>query len=291
MTNATLQNTHILVEVNTKGAEILQFRNLYKTQEVLWKPDLNFWNRTAPLLFPVVGKLKNDQFKYEGKLYSMKQHGFARDAEFAVIQQTDTHLHLQLKSNQETKSQYPFDFQLDVKYTISGHRLQAENTITNMGEVTMPVSFGAHPGFSIQLPVDTCKIIIHREGKENPTQEILQRHLISDGLYTGETEEVQVKNGEIQLSENYFQQDAIVFKNEDITGMSLVQNGELIARLDAETAPYWGIWKKPDAPFVCIEPWWGIADHSQNELDLLTKEGIHLLAKKEVHSIFYDIST
>jgi len=221
----------------------------------------------------------------------MKQHGFARDAEFAVIQQTDTHLHLQLKSNQETKSQYPFDFQLDVKYTISENRLQAENTITNMGEVTMPVSFGAHPGFAIQLPVDTCKIIIHRKGKENPTEEVLQRHLILDGLYTGETEEVQVKNGEIQLSENYFQQDAIVFKNEDITGMSLVQNGELIARLDAETAPYWGIWKKPDAPFVCIEPWWGIADHSQNEFDLLTKEGIHLLAKKEVHSIFYDIST
>lgn len=291
MTHATLQNTHILVEVNTKGAEISQFRNLYKTQEVLWNPDFNFWNRTAPLLFPVVGKLKNDQFKYNANIYSMKQHGFARDAEFELVEQTATLLHLRLISNPNTQIQYPFDFQLDVKYTLKDSQLQAENIITNLGDDTMPVSFGAHPGFSIQLPVDTCKIIIHREGKETPTEEILQRHLIAEGLYTGETEPVKIQNGEIPLNENYFEHDAIVFKNAGITGMSLVQNGELIARLDAPNAPYWGIWKKPGAPFVCIEPWWGIADHSQTQYDLLTKEGVHLLEKHDALSIKYDIST
>jgi len=291
MSNLQLQNTHILVDVNPKGAEISQLRNLYTTKEVLWKVDQNYWNRTAPLLFPVVGKLKNDSYNIDGKTYQMKQHGFARDAQFEVVEKKETALHLRLVSNNLTHLQFPFEFQLDVKYLIEENKLTAENIITNTGDKLLPFSFGAHPGFSIQLPVETCKIIIHREGLETPTEEILQRHLISEGLYTGETEPVTLVKGEIQLNESYFSQDAIVFKNEGITGVSLVQNNELIAQLDAPTAPFWGIWKKPGAPFVCIEPWWGIADHIHTNSNLLEKEGIHWLAKNEVYSIKYTICT
>lgn len=291
MANLQLKNTHILVDVNPKGAEISQLRNLYATREVLWQVDLNYWNRTAPLLFPIVGKLRNDEYSFEGKNYQMKQHGFARDAEFDILEKTETTVHMRLVSNEDTRLQFPFDFQLDVKYFIENNKLKAENIIANTGEKTLPFSFGAHPGFSIQLPTETCSIVVHRQGKELEKTEVMQRHIIENGLYTGEKEPVTLINGEILLNESYFRQDAIVFKNEGITGMSLVQNNELIARLDAPTAPYWGIWKKQGAPFVCIEPWWGIADHLNSNSLLSEKEGIHWLAKNEVYSINYTLST
>ncbi len=291
MTKLTLQNTQILVEINTQGAEILQLRNLIKTQELLWNPDLNYWNRTAPLLFPIVGRLKDDCYFHNGLKYAMKQHGFARDSKFEVISFNNEQVHLRLTSDENTLKQYPFNFQFDVKYTLLQNQLLAENIITNLDLQEMPFSFGAHPGFLIDLPLDDCRIQLHGAVGEKLDKETLKRHLIKDGLYTGDIEEVQLLNGEIVINEEYFESDAIVFKNEGITGMSIFQKGEFLVRLDANSAPYWGIWKKQGAPFICIEPWWGIADPIQTNSNILLKEGIRILEKNENYSIFYSLST
>ena len=279
----SLRNSLHSVNINAKGAQLLNWtchsaRNGTKWNQeksVLWVVDDAYWNRVAPILFPIVGRLKDDRYFHNGDTFEIKQHGFARDAEFECIEQSENSVLFQLNSNQATLDAFPFSFTLQIRYTLNGGGLTVEQTVTNTDHSsTMPFSIGAHPGF--HTPLETEKYSIQIDGLEEPV-----RHLIENGIYTGEMEMLETHSGNrIDLCDALFESDAIVFKQAGISSICILEDNIPLVKLYVETeTPYWGVWKKPGAPFLCLEPWWGIADHANASGVLTEKEGMmHLNA-------------
>lgn len=283
MTNYSLKNNLFFVNVSKSGAEILSIRNLTNKTEILWKPDLKFWNRISPVLFPIVGKLMNNCFSENGIKYSMLQHGFARNMEFEVIQQTENSLSMQLKANEETLTQYPFDFCLNISYILVENCLDIHYSVKNLSSVDMPFSIGAHPGFAIDKPLNQYKLVFDQPFTAD-------RHLIEDGLYTNETGPVMQNTHELLLSDELIQHDAVVFKNVPFDRLTLCEldNTPLVS-VSSSDFPHWGFWSKPGAPFFCIEPWAGLADSTNATGNLRDKQGIHLLKPNQIQQFSFSI--
>ena len=282
----TLENHQSSVKISTKGAQILRWFDVQNQKDILWTLDEKYWKRVAPILFPIVGRLKNDAYRFQGSSFSLGQHGFARECEFDVIESTKSSLVLRLVSNAQTKAVYPFDFELVVVYELEGSSLKAKNRLKNTGEDTLFASFGAHPGF--HLIDDISEYSIHIPGATK-----MERHLIDNGLYTGETMWLHFdQEGFLKLDDSYFEKDAIVFKHEQIRKIDLYHKSNRILGMEipGEEAPYWGIWKKQGAPFICLEPWWGLADHVNFDGDITSKEGINAVIPNESRSFEYSIS-
>lgn len=147
-----LKNNFLTVTLSDKGAEIQSVKDVNSGREYMWQADPEIWGRHAPVLFPVVGRLKDDQYTYDGKTYHMGQHGFARDAQFTVEEQDDKHIVFLLTSNEDTKKMYPFDFELRVSYSLVNNLLEEHFTVTNTDTKEMIFGIGGHPGFN--LPTD-----------------------------------------------------------------------------------------------------------------------------------------
>lgn len=279
----TLKNHQNLVIIAPKGAQLIIWKNLQSDKEILWQQNDKYWNRVAPILFPIVGRLKKDRFRYKDAYYPMSQHGFAREAEFDVITTTENSVTFSFKSNDETRRVYPFDFELVVNYSLSGSILHVNHTVINTGMDMMPFSIGAHPGFHVEGGISEYKI-------EIPGATYKKRYLLDSGIFSGKTERVDFdEGGFLPLDEKYFESDAIVFKNENIHMVRLWRNNapQLELEITGIEAPYWGFWKKPNAPFFCIEPWWGLADSAEFDADLSEKEGINSLMPNEKRSFDY----
>lgn len=290
----SIRNSRHLINFDAIGAQPLSWICTSSRIPVLWEMDQQYWNRIAPILFPIVGRLKNDCYAHQGVQYPMKQHGFARDSEFdvsrndlfEVSKDSDDSIAFLLKSNSNTQSVYPFDFELLIQYTLEEDTLRVFHRVRHTGrEGEMPFSIGAHPGFHTPGPTNEYSVIV--EGLE-----VQHRHLIEDGIYTGETQKLRDINGiELKLSDELFSSDAVVFKQKGISSMTILRKGEPRVKLSLETpAPYWGIWKKGGAPFLCLEPWWGIADNRFSTGEISEKEGILHLASGESRTFAYTIT-
>ena len=283
MTNYSLKNNHFLVNVSKSGAEILSIHNLMNKTEILWNPDLKFWNRVSPVLFPIVGKLKNNSFLENETHFEMLQHGFARNLEFDVILQTENSLSLQLASNEETRNQYPFDFVLKISYILLENCLDIHYSVTNLSAVEMPFAIGAHPGFAIDKPLNQYKLVFDQPFTAN-------RHLIDNGLYTGESSPTMQNTHELLLSDELIQNDAVVFKNVPFYRVTLCElDNTPVVTVSSSDFPHWGFWSKPGAPFFCIEPWAGLADSINATGNLRNKEGIHILEPNQVKQFSFSI--
>ena len=287
----SLRNSRHSVNISSKGAQLLNWschsgQNGTKWNQdkpILWVVDDAYWNRVAPVLFPIVGRLKDDQYIHDGDTFEMKQHGFARDAEFECVDQSENSIVFQLSSNKATLDTFPFSFLLKITYILNGEELYVEQTVTNTSSSSiMPFSIGAHPGF--HTPHDTESYRIQIDGLQEPV-----RHLIQNGIYTGETEKLETHLGnQIYLSDDLFESDAIVFKQTGISAITILEDQKPLVKLTVETeAPYWGIWKKPNAPFLCLEPWWGIADHVTASGILTEKEGMMHLNPSDSRTFSY----
>ena len=282
----SLKNPQSLVKISTRGAQLMQWHDRFISRKILWELNENFWNRVSPILFPIVGRLKNDIYRFDETEYKMKQHGFARDFDFETIEITEESALLRLTSNKETQEIFPFDFILDVKYILIENSIEVHNTVQNTGNETLYFSFGAHPGFHIEGSITDYQLYV-------PDATEMPRYLIKDGLYTGATEMIKFKAGGIlNLNDDYFKDDAIVFKNENIQSMQIwkAQKPLLELAILSESAPYWGIWRKPGAPFLCLEPWWGIADSVNSDGNFTSKEGIYSLLPNEKRSFDYKMT-
>lgn len=283
MTNYSLKNNHFLVNVSKNGAEILSIHNLINKTEILWNPDLIFWNRVSPVLFPIVGKLKNNSFLENETHFEMLQHGFARNLEFDVIQHTENSISMQLTSNEETLKQYPFDFCLNISYILVENCLDIHYSVKNLSAVDMPFSIGAHPGFAIDKPLNQYKLVF-----DQPLT--ADRHLIADGLYTGESSPTMQNTHELLLSDELIQHDAVVFKNVPFYRVTLCElDNTPVVSVSSSDFPHWGFWSKPGAPFFCIEPWAGLADSINATGNLRDKEGIQLLESNQTKQFSFSI--
>ncbi|HEX4849849.1 MAG TPA: aldose 1-epimerase family protein [Puia sp.] len=276
----TIENKHLQVVLAAKGAELQSIYHKGHDLEYMWKADPAFWGKHSPILFPIVGTLKADQYFYNGKPYSLSRHGFARDMPFDVGSQKEDSIEFILKSIEKTISVYPFQFTLSVFYSLNENKLITTYTVANSGSIDLYFSIGGHPAFSVPLVGETNYDDYYLEFNKSET---LGRWPISkDGLI--EKEPIPLLNHEnrLQLSKKLFYQDAIVLKRPASNVVSLkslkTPHG---FDFSFDGFPYLGIWAARDADFVCVEPWCGIADKVDSDQDFLKKEGIKKLTSRD----------
>ena len=267
-----ISNGLLTVGVNTQGAELCSIKDANGT-EYLWQADPAVWARHAPILFPIVGKLRDGRYELNGKPYELPQHGFARDISFELITQSKTTLVFQLLPTTETLRCYPFKFALNVIYQLNGNCLEIGYEVQNNGKEVMPFSIGAHPGFNLPGPIDDCYL------EFSQTEALNFRLLGSQGLLSEQTAPVSGTLNILPLSKTLFDRDALIlldFKSDKISLRS--RTSPRCLTVEFPEFPQLGIWAKPGAPFVCIEPWYGYTDPEQPYGDILHKPGIQLLA-------------
>ena len=234
---------------------------------MIWNAKPEFWNKHSPVLFPIVGSLKNNTYHYKDEVYKMSRHGFARDFNFTLIdQQTDT-CTFSLKQSSDTLLLYPFKFELQIKYSLQDKQLLVEYKVSNPNDFTMPFSLGAHPAFALSEPFENYSI-------EMEADDSLVHHLLDEGLLTETTESINLPNNMLPLSYSLFEKDALVIKNLKSTWLTILKNEKPFVKVEFNEFPHLGIWTKANAPFICIEPWQGYSDSSESTGDLFKKEGI-----------------
>ncbi len=283
-----LENDFLEVSFHTKGAEL---RSLYHKKfdlQYLWNGDETYWNRCSPVLFPIVGKVKDNTYTYKGQAYQLSQHGFARDTEFMVEEQEHNRLVFSISSTTQTKGVYPFDFQLYIIYTLIDSSLEVAYQVLNKGTSEMLFSIGAHPGFRCPLEAglkfedyylqfekeeSSPRILVGEKGISRNTEPLFGPHQKS-----------------IPLRFDLFgKKDAIILKDLVSDYMVLKSDrGQHGLKFTFKGFPYMGIWTKP-GPFICIEPWFGIADFEDADGQLTNKEGICKLGPLQIFQATYVI--
>ncbi|WP_203621028.1 aldose 1-epimerase family protein [Apilactobacillus nanyangensis] len=286
----TISNEYLKVKINTHGAEINSVQNS-DGLEYIWFGDKKYWARHAPILFPIVGRLKDNQYTYDGKTYEMGQHGFARDMEFIVANQGEKWIDLQLVSNEETKKMYPFDFKLIIHYELNDHKLTTNINVYNTDTKEMYFSVGAHPAFNVPLVQDGSEQYDDYFVKFANKGEYDQIQFDVPYANLENIEKIELDQP-IQLFPELFYDDAkvIEIKNREFTttlSSDVSNHGVTMTGYNTE---YGGIWSAKDAPFVCLEPWWGIADDIHTDGKIEHKVGINNISPNEKFVAKFDLS-
>jgi galactose mutarotase-like enzyme len=267
-----LKNEAIEAVIHPMGAELQSLRNVETGMEYMWSGDPVFWGKHSPVLFPIVGTLRDNHFRYRGTTYRLPRHGFARERVFAIDRVDDTEAVFTLEDDEATRLVFPFRFLLQMVYRLQGNRLTVSYVVLNTGDDDLWFSLGAHPAFAV--PFDrTFRYEDYRLRFSEP--ETLGRWKLQDGLLTGVEEPFLQSSDVVDLSRGLFEKDAIVMKgarSEYVTLESPKSPNGL--RFNIEGWPHLGIWAAPGADFVCIEPWQGHADAVGFDGDFTTKPGV-----------------
>jgi galactose mutarotase-like enzyme len=278
-----LENELLRVEVIARGAELQSLRNKAFGLEYLWNGDPAFWAKRSPVLFPIIGSLKDETYYYQGKSYRLPRHGFARDMEFTAESQSQHAITFLLRSSEETKKNYPFDFEFRIRYQLLGDELSTEYMVTNTGQGMLYFSVGGHPAFRLPLDPGTVFSDYYLQFEE---VENLQRWPISkEGLIQKQPVAYLSDSKRIDLKKSLFYQDALVFKYPASSEISMLSKKTTHGlQFQMGEFPFFGIWSAKDADFLCLEPWCGIADGVDSNQRLEYKEGIEKTASGKVFS-------
>ena len=274
-----LQNTKLKASFNELGAELVSLIDLKTGKEIIWEGNPDFWGGQSPVLFPTVGALKDDKYIFEGETYEMPRHGFARRKFFDVKSSSENQVVFELNSDQETLKFYPFDFSLEITYTLIENKLTVSYNVKNTSEKELYFSLGAHPGFAIDtkngLKYDDYEIAFSDDEK-------LEIHPLIDHLISKETQIIEFENKTLPLTHELFSKDALVMTNMNSKELILRnnQNNQKVI-FTFSNFPYFGIWAAKNADFVCLEPWQGIADFEDHNKEFTQKFGILKLEKNE----------
>lgn len=271
-----ISNDQLTISISATGAELQGIYHRENKQEYLWSGNPAFWGKKSPVLFPIVGGLKDNSYVYEGNLYEMSRHGFAREKVFTVTEQTPHQIHFTLLADEETRKIYPFDFCFSVIYSLQDNRLTVTYQVDNTGNKTLWFSVGAHPAFAVPLVKGTEFPDHYLEFSEKESTGIWP--LTREGLIRKAPEPFLENTDHLPLMKELFYKDALVFKSlrsNSIAIRNLVNNHGI--KLQFDGFPYMGIWSARNADFVCIEPWCGIADTEEATGDITQKEGINSL--------------
>ena len=266
----TISNSKLLVSINHKGAELISLIKIDSQKEYIWEGNPEFWGKHSPILFPIVGKLKNNTYKHNNKEYQLSRHGFARDMEFELVNQNEHSASFSLKSNETTKALFPFDFELQLIYKINDSELNITYNVINAGSETMYYSIGGHPAFA--LPNNFESYSLQFESNENLISYELENDLLSD-----KTKKIELNNKQLPLTYSLFEKDALIFKQLQSNQIQLLENTIPFLNFKFDDFPNFGIWTKMNAPFICLERWIGYSDVLNTNGQLTDKEGIQTL--------------
>ncbi|WOD43090.1 aldose 1-epimerase family protein [Hwangdonia lutea] len=285
-----LQNSKLKIAVKTIGAELCEISSTENKTQFMWDANPNVWGSYAPNLFPIIGALKDDAYRFENKTYTLPKHGFVRHNENIVLQeQTENSLTFALFYNDETLKNYPFKFELNITFLLVDNKIEVIHRIKNVDDKTMYFSVGGHPAFK-------CPVFENENYNDYVLEfehtETAKTHLINmeNGLISSETKTVFNNSNTIKLTHDLFDRDALVFKDLKSTKVTLKSklNGEILS-VSFHDFPYLGIWAKPEGDYVCIEPWLGVADSENTNQNFKTKEGILALQASKVFEATYTI--
>lgn len=284
-----IKSDFLKARITKKGAEICSIQNK-EGDEYMWNADPDIWSSYAPVLFPLIGALKNGKYAFEGKEYAIPKHGFIRNNKnLAVTNHSENSITFQYKYSEETLKIYPFKFEFNITFFVDGPILTISHKIVNIGDNAMYFSLGGHPAFKCPLTgyENYDDYFLKFEEKEN-----CNTYLLNDnGLLSGETRPLLNKSDTLFLEHSLFNKDALILKDLKSRKVSLNHKTKgpvlSVAFNDFE---YLGIWAKPDGDFICIEPWLGVTDNENTDSYLKTKEGILTLNPNTDFQASYSIT-
>lgn len=279
--NYEIKNSFIKAQIKSFGVELNSLKKCDEKFEYIWQANSKYWARYSPVLFPIVGRLKEDSYFYKNKKYSLSQHGFARDKEFEIVQNEADFIEFRLKSDEKSLEFYPFFFELNICYKLDKNSLIVSYKVKNKSDEKMYFSIGAHPAFNTQVG----------DFLEFENIKTTKRYFLDEKGLIYKNEDLNLENSKLCLDKDLFKDDALVFNDSNIKQITLknIENKSRV-KVRFDNFPYLGIWSKPnDAPFVCIEPWFGVADEQNSNQKIEDKKGILSLKKEEEFFCFYTI--
>ena len=268
-----IRNKQLEATVVPFGAELQSVVDSSNKHEYIWQANPDVWPRHAPVLFPIVGRLKEDTYSIGEAKYNLNQHGFARNSDFSPVKWNESEVIFKLSESDETASQYPYKFDFHVGYRLEERSLFMTFEVTNHDDRPMPVSYGAHPAFNTK-PVDGYVLRFEKE-----------EYALSQAVVNGirdTSERAFFEGNMIRLSKSIFDYDALIFENLKSSYVDIMnRQGKTEVRVHIKSFPYLGIWAKPGADYVCIEPWCGIADKQSHNGQIFEKEGVMVLQPEQ----------
>lgn len=269
-----IENDKLTVGVKEFGCELTSIKSKATDYEFMWQGNPDIWSGQSPILFPIVGRLIDDKYRLDGKEYEMPKHGFARKMPWEFAGKTDSSMSFVLRDTEDTRKIYPYAFEVKVTYTLEDKTLKVSHDIKNSSDKVMYFSLGAHPAFN-------CAIGDVLSFDENETLYTEKIDLVQS-LRLPEKLLVLDSKKDIVITEDIFNEDALILsdiKSENIT--LKISDGNRKVSFNLGGAPYLGIWAKPGAPYVCIEPWCGVNDDQVKRDDFSKKDGINSAAPSE----------
>ncbi|GAB7307877.1 MULTISPECIES: aldose 1-epimerase family protein [Enterococcus] len=286
----TISAGHLQATIAEKGAELQSLIDVNTNLEYIWQADPAHWGKHAPILFPIVGALKDNQYRYKGETYHLPRHGFARDMMFEVVEHKVDYVRLLLASSEETKSNYPFDFQLFVSYELGGDGLVVKYQVVNDSQEDMFFSIGGHPAFNVPLGEDNVFedfYLTFSPKKSRVKLPLVGNYIDLEQRTLGQT------NTDLRLTHEMFKNDAMIYETKGLNSFSIrSEKSPHSVTLSYNNMPYVGFWTTypVESPFLCIEPWVGIADTLETSGELHEKTGIQCLAANEQFETKYSIT-
>lgn len=282
-----LENEFFKAAIHPFGAELHSLFSKKLNIELIWQAGVE-WPKHSPVLFPVVGGLKNDVIHHDDFTLHLKRHGFAREMNFKIQEVTDKKAVFILEESEATLKLYPFKFLFSIEYLLEDDALQVNISVKNTGNKKLYCSYGAHPAF--RVPLYDEEAFEDYQLSFNPSNDEWLRNPLKNNLIADNPVTMSTPNGQFALSHELFAEDAIVLKKPGFNSVSLEHKSKGYGiKMQCESWPYFGIWSAKNADFVCLEPWQGIADTETSTGELREKEGILLLEAGRIHSTSYII--
>ena len=269
MSVITLSSSQISVAIKTLGAELCSIKNKLN-REFMWEGNPNFWGKHSPVLFPIVGTLKNNTFYHNDTKYTLTRHGFARDMEFELIEKTEDSATFSIQSNSATLLNYPFEFELQIQYTLINTTVEIDYKVVNKDNSEIPFSIGAHPAFALPSSFEDYNLDFEKV-------EPLEYTLLENDLVSQQTEKIHTDTNRVPLTYELFKRDALIFKKLQSNSLTIIEEEKPILKVHFQDFPSLGIWTKVGAPFICLEPWFGYSDTTESNGNLFEKEGVIVL--------------
>lgn len=282
-----LENENLIIESKSSGAELTRIYSKKYNKEILWDGDKKYWGRQSPILFPIVGRLKENKTLIKDKIYNINQHGFARDMDFDLISIDKKSITYKLTSDEKSREIYPYNFNLFISYTIIDEKVKITWKVENIDSQEIYFSIGGHPAFNISSPENLIDYYIEFKCRKNVNKINLE------GPYYGEIEKIE-SLPILELNSSIFENDAIIYTNIDEISLKSSKE-EFYINVNIKDFPLVGIWTpyykdtKSTAPFICIEPWYGLADSVDSNKIYKNKKYINKLNIGENFEVSYDI--
>lgn len=273
-----IENDKAKAKIYFKGAELFSLFSKESGTELIWQGDPAHWPKHSPVLFPIVGSLKDGTYSFGDRTYKMSRHGFARNMTFELEAQGPTSATFVLRDNEESLRQYPFFFKLSVHYALTGSELEVKYTVENCSDGPMYFSIGGHPAFNVPIRPELAfeDHLMHFDLKTKEDGVVRIYRLDENGLLRDEgIDFLPATRHSVPIDKELFRSDALIFKDLSSFTISIASHKDRQKiTLSCSGFPYLGIWSKYGADFVCIEPWWGITDTAGCSGELQDKAGV-----------------